>query len=82
MRNMTTRTEIYDTVIQMIEEESGRSTTEDSLIMDHLDSLDLIELTMDIEDKYDILVKDLSKTDIKTVGQFVDYLQTVIDARA
>lgn len=79
---MTTRTEIYDTVIQMIEEESGRSTTEDSLIMDHLDSLDLIELTMDIEDKYDILVKDLSKTDIKTVGQFVDYLQTVIDARA
>jgi len=82
MRNMTTRTEIYDTVIQMIEEESGRSTTEDSLIMDHLDSLDLIELTMDIEDKYDIVIKDLSKTDIKTVGQFVDYLQTVIDARA
>jgi acyl carrier protein len=79
---MTTRTEIYDTVIQMIEEESGRSTTEDSLIMDHLDSLDLIELTMDIEDKYDIVIKDLSKTDIKTVGQFVDYLQTVIDARA
>ncbi len=42
------------------------------------DSLDAVELIMNIEDEFDIQITDEEATDIKTVGELVDFITTKI----
>lgn len=39
-----------------------------------LDSLDLVELSMEVEEKYDILINDQALEKLKTVKDMVDYV--------
>lgn len=47
-----------------------------------LDSLDFIEITMDLEDKLDIEINDERVSNIVTVRQMVDYLAELVGIEA
>jgi acyl carrier protein len=55
--------------------------TEDSHIIDDLgaDSLDAVELIMALEEAFDIEIDDDSASEILTVQDILDYLETVVD---
>jgi acyl carrier protein len=55
--------------------------TEESHIIDDLgaDSLDAVELIMALEEAFDIEIDDDSASEILTVQDILDYLETVID---
>jgi len=42
------------------------------------DSLDIVELIMDIEKEFDVSIPDEKADDIKTVGQTIEYLQMIL----
>lgn len=51
-------------------------TTESRLIEDlHADSLDIVELVMDMEQEFDVEVPDDSLAKMKTVGDFIAFLE-------
>lgn len=54
--------------------------TRDSRLQEDLDadSLDAVELIMNIEDEFEIQISDEEATDIKTVGQLVDFIDQKI----
>ncbi len=54
--------------------------TRDSLLQEDLDadSLDAVELIMNVEDEFNIEISDEEATDIKTVGQLVDFIDQKI----
>lgn len=51
--------------------------TRDTKILDDLgaDSLDLVELVMSLEERYNIVLSSDSKEEVKTVGQIVDFIE-------
>jgi acyl carrier protein len=55
--------------------------TEDSHIIDDLgaDSLDAVELIMALEEAFDIEIDDDAASEILTVQDILDYLETVVD---
>lgn len=55
--------------------------TEDSHIIDDLgaDSLDAVELIMALEEAFDIEIDDDTASEIQTVQDILDYLETVVD---
>ncbi|HIT29288.1 MAG TPA: acyl carrier protein [Candidatus Scatomorpha stercoravium] len=54
--------------------------TPDTDIMDDLgaDSLDLVELVMSLEERYDIVLTDDKTASVRTVGQVVKMLEGII----
>lgn len=54
--------------------------TRDSRLQEDLDadSLDAVELIMNVEDEFNIEISDEEATDIKTVGQLVDFIDQKI----
>ena len=54
--------------------------TRDSSLQEDLDadSLDAVELIMNVEDEFNIEISDEEATDIKTVGQLVDFIDQKI----
>jgi acyl carrier protein len=55
--------------------------TEDSHIIDDLgaDSLDAVEIIMALEEAFDIEIDDDAASEILTVQDILDYLETVVD---
>src|SRR5881409_1840873 len=75
------REEVFERVKQVLGEQvgvdeseitEGASFTEDL----DLDSLDLIELIMELEDQFGIKISDEDAQKIQTVGQAVDYVSS------
>ena len=56
------------------------SITPQTDIIDDLgaDSLDLVELVMSLEERYDIVLTDDKTANVRTVGQVVEMLEKVI----
>ena len=42
------------------------------------DSLDIVELVMELEEEFDIQIPDDQAEKIKTVGEAVDYIETAV----
>jgi acyl carrier protein len=70
-------------VKDIIEKELGverEKLTDDASFIDDLgaDSLDIVELVMELEEEFDIQIPDDQAEKIKTVGEAIDYIETAI----
>lgn len=72
--------QIYEAVAGMIAKQlklTPAEVTADKRLVEDLkaDSANVMVLIMDLEDKYDMMVEDSAITELKTVGDVVDYIE-------
>ena len=71
---------VYEKIVDILAEQFGEkaeSITPDTLIIDDLgaDSLDVVDLIMSVEDEFEIEVPDEAAETIKTVADFVKFVE-------
>ena len=74
-----TAVEIEEKVIQIVSEQLSvekSEITRDTSFQDDLnaDSLDIVELVMELEDEFDMTIPDEEAEKLKTVGDAIDYI--------
>ena len=66
---------LRDKAVEMLEVEADQVQEDKSFVDDlKVDSLSLVEYTMDLEDVFDIELPEEELADVKTIGAFVDVI--------
>ena len=78
---MASRDEVFERVKELLAEQLGvdeNEITEEASFQEDLDadSLDLVELIMELEDQFGMKISDDDAQKIQTVGQAVDYVSS------
>jgi acyl carrier protein len=81
-----TAVEIEEKVIQVVSEQMSVDKSEisrnTSFVNDlNADSLDTVELVMELEDEFDLTIPDEEAEKLKTVGEAIDYIQKHLDSK-
>ena len=84
---MATREEIEEKVCEIVSEQMGvdksEITTATSFVNDlNADSLDTVELVMELEDEFDMSIPDEEAEKLQTVGSAVEFIEKHIEAKA
>lgn len=71
---------VYDRVVEIVAEQLGAEKdkiNKDTHFVNDLsaDSLDVVELVMELEEEFDINIPDDAAEKIQTIGQAVDYIE-------
>ncbi len=77
---VTTAADIEDKVVQIVSEQMSVDKNEinaaTSFANDlNADSLDTVELVMELEDEFDLTIPDEEAEKMKTVGEAIDYIK-------
>ena len=82
---MQTKEEILDQLFELIRPYSGQAVelSEQTRIMDDvgLDSMQVMELVMQIEDHFDVSVPLNILPDVNTIGEFAKHLEALLQDR-
>jgi len=78
--------EIEQKVIQIVSEQmsvdKSEITRNTSFVNDlNADSLDTVELVMELEDEFDLTIPDEEAEKLKTVGEAIDYIVKHLDGK-
>lgn len=84
---MPTREEILEKVREIVGEQmgvdKGEINMETSFVNDlNADSLDTVELVMELEDEFDMSIPDEEAEKLQTVGSAVEFIEKHIEAKA
>ncbi|MGD2108823.1 MAG: acyl carrier protein [Phycisphaerae bacterium] len=76
--------EIEEKVIQVVSDQMSVDKSEisrnTSFVNDlNADSLDTVELVMELEDEFDLTIPDEEAEKLKTVGEAIEYIQKHLD---
>jgi acyl carrier protein len=73
---------LRDKAVEMLEVEAEQVQEDKSFVADlQVDSLSLVELTMDLEDEFGIELPEEELVDVKTIGAFVDVILAKVNAK-
>ena len=73
---------LRDKAVAVLEVEADQVQEDKSFVADlQVDSLSLVELTMDLEDTFGIELPEEELVDVKTIGAFVDVLVAKVAAK-
>lgn len=75
-------TDIAERVKKVIKESLAKdSVTESSNFIDDLgaDSLDVVEIVMDLEEEFGITIEDSDAEHIRTVGDAIEFLEKILN---
>ena len=74
---------LRDKAVDMLEVDAEAVQEDKSFVEDlKVDSLSLVEYTMDLEDELGIELPEEELTDVKTIGAFVDVIERKLAAKA
>lgn len=84
---MVTATEIEEKVMQIVSEQmsvdKGEISHATSFVNDlNADSLDTVELVMELEDEFDLTIPDEEAEKLKTVGEAISYIKKHLESKA
>jgi acyl carrier protein len=72
---------LRDKAVEMLEVEADQVQEDKSFVHDlEVDSLSLVEFTMELEDTLGVELPEEELTDVKTIGAFVDVIMTKLPA--
>jgi acyl carrier protein len=72
---------LRDKAVEMLEVEADQVQEDKSFVSDlEVDSLSLVEFTMELEDSFGIELPEEELTDVKTIGAFVDVILQKVTA--
>ena len=76
---------VFDEIVELLSEQLNvdKSTlTKDTRFIEdlHTDSLDMVEMLIALEDKYDISVPDEDAKGLETLGKLAEYVESKINA--